>query len=127
MKLTNGAIYDIREAVQKFSDAKGRTAFVLFRALRKLQEEIQDCENQKNELIKKYGKENEDGSISISQDDKEASQKFFSEFGPILNFEIDVELPLMSEADFSALYDVDAPNATMNDYAIIDAFLVDHK
>lgn len=127
MKLTNGAIYDIREAVQKFSNAKGRTAFVLFRALRKLQEEIQDCENQKNELIKKYGKENEDGSISISQDDKEASQKFFSEFGPILNFEIDVELPLMSEADFSALYDVDAPNATMNDYAIIDAFLVDHK
>ena len=127
MKLTNGAIYDIREAVQKFSDAKGRTAFVLFRALRKLQEEIQDCENQKNELIKKYGKENEDGSISISQDDKEASQKFFSEFGPILNFEIDVELPLMSETDFSALYDVDAPNATMNDYAIIDAFLVDHK
>lgn len=127
MKLTNGAIYDIREAVQKFSDAKGRTAFVLFRALRKLQEEIQDCENQKNELIKKYGKENEDGSISISQDDKEASQKFFAEFGPILNFEIDVELPLMSEDDFAALYDVDAPNATMNDYAIIDAFLVDHK
>ena len=127
MKLTNGAIYDIRESVQKFSNAKGRTAFVLFRALRKLQEEIQDCENQKNELIKKYGKENEDGSISISQDDKEASQKFFSEFGPILNFEIDVELPLMSEADFSALYNVDAPNATMNDYAIIDAFLVDHK
>ena len=37
MKITNAAIYDIIEATKKFSNAKGKTAFVLFRVLRKLQ------------------------------------------------------------------------------------------
>ena len=40
MKLTNATIYDIIGAVNKFNNAKGKTAFILFRTLRKLNEEI---------------------------------------------------------------------------------------
>lgn len=61
MKLTNATIYDIIGAVNKFNNAKGKTAFILFRTLRKLNEEIKDCDEQKNKLIQKYGKEVEGG------------------------------------------------------------------
>ena len=64
MKLTNATIYDIIGAVNKFNNAKGKTAFILFRTLRKLNEEIKDCDEQKNKLIQKYGKEVEGGGIA---------------------------------------------------------------
>ncbi len=123
MKITNAAIYDIIEATKKFSNAKGKTAFVLFRVLRKLQDEIKDCDDQKNKLIQEYGKEVE-GGIAIPNDDKEAYEKFMAKFTPILLYQIDVDIPQLTDEEFDSLYEVDAPNATMNDYAIIDAFLV---
>lgn len=122
MKITNAAIYDVIESIKKFNNAKGRTAFVLFRALRKLQEEIKDCDDQKNKLIQKYGKE-VDGGIAIPQDDKEAYEKFMTDFAPILFYQLDVDIPQLTEEEFNSLYDVEAPEATMNDYAILDAFL----
>ena len=123
MKLTNAIIYDAIAAIQKFETAKGKTAFVLFRALRKLQEEIKDCDDQKNELIKKYGKEEND-MIMIPQDDKEANDKFIKEFTPILFYKVDVDIPQMTEEDFEGLYNVDAADANMNDYALIEALMV---
>lgn len=84
MKLTNATIYDIIGAVNKFNNAKGKTAFILFRTLRKLNEEIKDCDEQKNKLIQKYGKEVEGGGIAIPRDDAEATKNFMEEFTPIL-------------------------------------------
>ena len=82
MKLTNATIYDIIGAVNKFNNAKGKTAFILFRTLRKLNEEIKDCDEQKNKLIQKYGKEVEGGGIAIPRDDAEATKNFMEEFTP---------------------------------------------
>lgn len=124
MKINNATIYDLMTSIQKFNGAKGKTAFVLFRALRKLQDEIKDCDEQKNKLIQKYGKEMDNGMFGIDPEDNETNSKFFEEFSPILFYVLDIDIPKMSEKDFEALYDVDAPDANMNDYAIIDALLV---
>lgn len=123
MKLTNAAIYDIIGAISKFNNAKGKTAFILFRTLRKLQEEIQDCDEQKNKLIQKYGKKDDEGFI-ISREDTEATKKFMNEFTPILFYQIDVDIPRLTEEDFDELENVDAPETNMMDYNIIYNFLV---
>ena len=123
MKLTNAAIYDIIGPINKFSNAKGKTAFILFRALRKLQEEIKDCDEQKNKLIQKYGKE-VDGGIAIPREDTEATDNFMKEFTPILFYQLDVDVPQLTEKEFNELEDVDAPEAGMADYNIIYTFLV---
>lgn len=125
MKLTNAAIYDLITVINKFGGAKGRTAFVFFRALRKLQDEIKDCDEQKNKLIQKYGKEVENG-IVIPRDDQEANDKFIKEFSPILFSTIEVDIPQLTEDEFNSLYDIAPEDATMNDYAILDAFMVEH-
>lgn len=125
MKLTNAIIYDLIGALNKFGNAKGKPAFVIFRTLRKLQDEIKDCDEQKNKLIQKYGKEI-DGGFGISPDDEEANKKFFEEFSPILFCEIDVNIPQMSETEFDMLEDIEAPEASINDFALLDAFLVKH-
>lgn len=122
--VTNATIYDTIAAINKFATAKGKTAFVLFRALRKLQDEIKDCDEQKNTLIKKYGKEI-DGGIGIEPEDKDAYEGFLKEFTPILFYELEVDLPQMTEEDFNSLYEVDAKEAGINDYALIEALLVE--
>ncbi|HAU86816.1 MAG TPA: hypothetical protein DCW90_15400 [Lachnospiraceae bacterium] len=125
MKLANATIYDLIAVINKFGDAKGRTAFVFFRALRKLQDEIKDCDEQKNKLIQKYGKEVENG-IAIPRDDKEANDKFIREFTPILFSTIEVDIPQLTEDEFNSLCDIAPKDATMNDYALLDAFMVEH-
>ncbi len=123
MKLTNAAIYDIIGAISKFNNAKGKTAFVLFRTLRKLQEEIKDCDEQKNILIQKYGKE-ENGRFVIPNEDTEATQNFMKEFTPILFYQLDIDIPQLTEKEFDELENVDAPEARVVDYEIIYTFLV---
>ena len=124
MKLTNATIYDIIGAVNKFNNAKVKTAFILFRTLRKLNEEIKDCDEQKNKLIQKYGKEVEGGGIAIPRDDAEATKNFMEEFTPILLCPIDVDIPQLTEEEFNDLENVDAPNAGLTDFDIIYTFLV---
>ena len=123
--VTNATIYDTIAAINKFAAAKGKTAFVLFRALRKLQDEIKDCDEQKNTLIQKYGKEIDGGGIGIEPEDKDAYEGFLKEFTPILFYELEVDLPQMTEEDFNSLYEVDAKEAGINDYALIEALLVE--
>lgn len=99
MKITNAAIYDIIEATKKFSNAKGKTAFVLFRVLRKLQDEIKDCDDQKNKLIQEYGKEVE-GGIAIPNDDKEAYEKFMAKFTPIIKIYCEIQKLILAETSY---------------------------
>ena len=47
-----------------------------------------------------------------------------NEFTPILFYQIDVDIPRLTEEDFDELENVDAPEANMMDYNIIYNFLV---
>ena len=125
MKLTNEAIYNLLTAIEKFNNVKGKTAFVLFRAFRKLQDEIKDCDEQKNNLLQKYGKE-ENGVVSVSRDDEEAYTAFMKEFVPILRYELEVDIPQFTEEEFDTLREVDS-QATMNDYYTLYTYMVKHS
>ena len=111
------------EYIKSRTKHRPKIAVVLGSGLSEFCDEIKDCDDQKNKLIQEYGKEVE-GGIAIPNDDKEAYEKFMAKFTPILLYQIDVDIPQLTEEEFDSLYEVDAPNATMNDYAIIDAFLV---
>ena len=70
-----------------------KTSVAIARNLRKLNDELKEYREQKDNLIRKYGKENEDGQIGIDMNaDREAFAKFVEELTPInqLEFEIDI-------------------------------------
>ena len=50
---------------------------------------IRFLENERVKLVQKYGKENENGTFSVSEENK---QKFFSEFKKILEMDIDAQI-----------------------------------
>lgn len=120
MKITNGAIVEVIEVINKFQGTTGKLAYAMARNRRVLSECMKDFEEVRNELIKKYGTADEDGSISINQD-SENYQAFLEELVPILNLAVDVDLFQLDKDEFELPY---CENATMNDYSLIEAIFV---
>lgn len=79
---------------------KPTIAFTLLKLIKELNQEKQNIEDGRNNLIKKYGEETEvEGKqqISIKNDDKVAIEAFSKEFNEILN--LDFELSIENKID----------------------------
>ena len=124
MKMTNGLIDALLTALsqQEFiSGATGKTGYAIYRNIRILTEENKDYSKMIEELIKKYGKENEDGSYYIDQNDKEAVDAFYKDLVPVSNMVVDVNLYQINKKDFDLPY---CETATPQQYALIEECLV---
>lgn len=124
MKMTNGLIDALLTALsqQEFiSGATGKTGYAIYRNIRILTEENKDYSKMIEELIKKYGKENEDGSYYIDQNDKEAVDTFYKDLVPVSNMVVDVNLYQIDKKDFDLPY---CETATPQQYALIEECLV---
>ena len=124
MKMTNGLIDALLTALsqQEFiSGATGKTGYAIYRNIRILTEENKDYSKMIEELIKKYGKENEDGSYYIDQNDKEAVDAFYKDLVPVSNMVVDVNLYQIDKKDFDLPY---CETATPQQYALIEVCLV---
>lgn len=53
----------------------------------------------RNEKIREYGTENEDGNISIPQDDEDAVKKFKDDLNAVLNSDVDVSIKKLKARD----------------------------
>lgn len=53
----------------------------------------------KNEKIREYGSEDDNGNISISQNDKEALKKFSSDINKILDSDVEVTIEKIKAKD----------------------------
>ncbi|MBO4996496.1 MAG: hypothetical protein J6D02_00675 [Lachnospira sp.] len=73
--------------------------FKLLGIMKSFENHIANFEVIKNEKIMEYGKETEDGNIGISQDDKDAIQKFNEELLPIINSDVDINISKLKASE----------------------------
>jgi hypothetical protein len=90
MKIKLIQIYDMEEPLKKVmkQDVPIKIAYKLAKNIKKINDEYMIIVNQKNNLIKKYGKESE-GVISVLQ---ENINKYTEEFSEYLNTEIELDI-----------------------------------
>ena len=92
MKLTAGEVYQAYQSVQELAKEKlpVKAAYWLNRMLRKLEPEFKTIDDQRNELIKKHGTTQDDGSTQVMNGSLPA---FMSDFQSVLATEIEVDCP----------------------------------
>jgi hypothetical protein len=73
--------------------------FKLLGIMKSLEIPVSDFETIRNERIKKYGKENDDGNIGISLDDEEALTKFKQDIDSVIQNEVTVSITKLKATD----------------------------
>ena len=89
----------------------GSTVLKLLKLERKLKEEYADIEAARWKMLNAYGNKGEDGKLKVDQEGnvefpEEGRQKFMEEFSTLLATDIDIDLPQLTEAEFSAIQNV---------------------
>ena len=73
--------------------------FKLLGILKNIEIPIMNFETIRNEKIREYGKENEDGNIGISNDDTESIKKFSEEMDKVINSDVEVNIQKLKATD----------------------------
>ena len=124
MKITNGIIKYLLNTLNQpgFTEgASGPTGYAIYRNLRILTEENKDYTKMIGEILKKHGKESENGGYYIDQNDKDAVEAFYKELVPVSNMVVNVDLYQIDKADFDLPY---CETATPQQYALIEECFV---
>jgi len=98
MKVNLGEIYVSTSVMSKLIDAPlpAKISFRLARLMKEMNEYLKHLDEERTKLIKKYGKENGDGNITVSEDNKE---QFVNEFNDLLAEEIEINWEKMNPED----------------------------
>ncbi len=103
MKIKLGEILNINQTLRQIIDNEKNIdslfKFKLLGIMKSLESNVANFEVIRNEKIKEYGKENDDGNITISQDDKEAIQKFNEAMLPIINSDVEINISKLRAND----------------------------
>ena len=101
MKLTNLQLINSEQVLVKLKaqELPIKVAYKLNKAIKEIAEKINFINEQKNEFIKKYGKE-ENGNYSIAQDDRENIDLFLRDFKEVLSIEEEVNIEPFDLKDF---------------------------
>lgn len=73
--------------------------FKLLTIAKELEPFVLNFQTIRNEKIKEYGTEGEDGTIAISIDDRDAIQKFSDDMNPLLNTDITVNMTKLNATE----------------------------
>lgn len=102
MQLKNKQIVDAQSALGKMLNTAlpAKQSYHIKKTLESIKKQAVFLEEQRSELVKKYGVE-KDGNYSIPDDDIEARKKFFEEYKELLDLEeeIDVRQLTLDELD----------------------------
>lgn len=98
MLLKNSQILASESALSKLLNTPlpAKQAYNIKKTMKSIQEKLKDVLETRNEIIKKYGIEKEDGSVEIPAEDVEAKKKFIEEYQQIINLEEDVDVRQLS-------------------------------
>lgn len=104
MKIKLGNILEINNVLKSIIDNTELKIDVLFKfkllgIMKSFEIPIANFETIRNEKIREYGKENEDGNISISNDDKDAIEKFTKDLNKIIESDIEVNIQKLKPTD----------------------------
>ena len=73
--------------------------FKLLGILKNIEIPVNNFEAVRNEKIIEYGKENDEGNISISVDDTESMEKFTNDLNEVINSEVEVNIQKLKPID----------------------------
>ena len=104
MKIKLGNVLEINNVLKLIIDNTELKIDALFKfkllgIMKSFEIPIANFETIRNEKIREYGKENEDGNFSISNDDKDAIEKFTKDLNKIIESDIEVNIQKLKPTD----------------------------
>ena len=73
--------------------------FKLLGILKNIEIPVNSFEAVRNEKIREYGKENDEGNIGISIDDMESMEKFTNDMNEVINSDVEVNIQKLKAVD----------------------------
>ena len=73
--------------------------FKLLGILKNIEIPVNNFEAIRNEKIREYGKENDEGNIGISADDTESMEKFTKDMNEVINSDVEVNIQKLKPID----------------------------
>ena len=104
MKIKLGTVLDLNAMLKAIIDntelkIDSLLKFKLLGILKNIEIPINNFEAIRNEKIREYGKENDEGNIGISADDTESMEKFTNDLNEVINSEVEVNIQKLKATD----------------------------
>ena len=104
MKIKLGTILDLNAMLKAIIDntelkIDSLLKFKLLGILKNIEIPVNNFEVVRNEKIREYGKENDEGNIGISADDTESMEKFTNDLNEVINSEVEVNIQKLKVVD----------------------------
>ena len=104
MKIKLGTVLDLNAMLKAIIDntelkIDSLLKFKLLGVLKNIEIPVNNFETVRNEKIREYGKENDEGNIGISADDTESMEKFTKDMNEVINSEIEVNIQKLKATD----------------------------
>ena len=104
MKIKLGTVLDLNAMLKAIIDntelkIDSLLKFKLLGILKNIEIPVNNFEAVRNEKIREYGKENDEGNIGISADDTESMEKFTKDMNEIINSDVEVNIQKLKATD----------------------------
>ena len=104
MKIKLGIVLELNNMLKTIIDntelkIDSLLKFKLLGILKNIEIPVNNFEAIRNEKIREYGKENDEGNIGISADDTESMEKFTKDMNEVINSDVEVNIQKLKAAD----------------------------
>ena len=104
MKIKLGTVLDLNAMLKAIIDntelkIDSLLKFKLLGILKNIEIPVNNFEVVRNEKIREYGKENDEGNIGISADDTESMEKFTKDMNEVINSDVEVNIQKLKATD----------------------------
>ena len=104
MKIKLSNVLDLNNMLKAIIDNTGLKIdsllkFKLLGILKNIEIPVNNFEAIRNEKIREYGKENDEGNIGISADDTESMEKFTKDMNEVINSDVEVNIQKLKAVD----------------------------
>ena len=104
MKIKLGTVLDLNAMLKAIIDntelkIDSLLKFKLLGILKNIEIPVNNFEAVRNEKIREYGKENDEGNIGISANDTESMEKFTNDLNEVINSDVEVNIQKLKATD----------------------------
>ena len=104
MKIKLGIVLELNNMLKAIIDntelkIDSLLKFKLLGILKNIEIPVNNFESVRNEKIREYGKENDEGNIGISADDTESMEKFTNDMNEVINSDVEVNIQKLKATD----------------------------
>ena len=104
MKIKLGIVLELNNMLKAIIDntelkIDSLLKFKLLGILKNIEIPVNNFESVRNEKIREYGKENDEGNIGISADDTESMEKFTNDMNEVINSDVEVNIQKLKAID----------------------------